>query len=523
MSVRSARRFRRQHQSGTPATSRVRPQVEPLECRSLLSLSLGTSFAGLNFSSTANANGGLGFTPPEPSIAVGPTTSDGGKVVEVTDSAIEIWNKSTGMPVAFPPSIASVSPNPQSLLSFFGTAQPTQASSAPYDPVATYDDNPDPHTGQGHFIITALEHPSATNPNSYLDVAISVNSDPSDFTSWSFGLYRFQIPATGGNDWAKFDRVGFNRTALTITTNMYSSSTGPFSNVEMISIPASAFPTSGTGGGQQVVPAPVYMTNLNSLGGALQAAFSVVPAMMHGDSITDPTQDPMWFVEEAGIENGRNNIRVLESPDVLTMSPAPTFVSTDFPVPSYVAPQNAPQKGGGPLKTGDTRILSAAWSNGQLVATQTIGVPGNGVTGVANARLYDFTNLGLSNGVPSASVELGSNITPAGVSTFFPAADIAPSGAIGMTYMQSSSSQYLSMYVAGGTSNGMPTVPLTAQLAMAGQATYTGFDGSPSLVGVYSGIGFDPSSSNGFWAVSEYATRSRGTNWGTHIVEFTVS
>jgi hypothetical protein len=90
-----------------------------------------------------------------------------------------------------------------------------------------------------------------------------------------------------------------------------------------------------------------------------------------------------------------------------------------------------------------------------------------------------------------------------------------------MTYMQSSSSQYLSMYVAGGTSNGT-MVPLTAQLAMAGQAIYTGFDGSPYLVGVYSGIGFDPSSSGGFWAVNEYATRSRGTNWGTHIVEFTV-
>jgi hypothetical protein len=505
--------FRRQRRSGTPAKSRVRPQVEPLECRSLLSLSPGTSFAGLNYATTTNANGGLGLTPPEPSIAVGPNKvvegTNSAKVVEVTNSAIEIWNKSTGTPVPFPPSIASVSPNPQSLLSFFGTAQPTQATSAPYDPVATYDDN------AGRFIITALEHPSARNPSSYLDLAISVNSDPSDFTSWSFALYRFAIPATGGNDWAKFDRVGFNGTALTITTNMYSSNAGPFSNVEMISIPASEFPAFGTGGGQQIVPASVTMTNLNSLGGALQGAFSVVPAVMHGDSITDPTPDPMWFVEEAGYENG-SNIRVLESSDVLSTSP--TFSSTDFAVTPYGTPQNAPQKGGGPLQTGDTRILSAAWSNGQLVATQTAGVMG---TGVANARLYDFTNLGLSSGVPSASSvqDLGSNLTPAGARTFFPAADIAPSGAIGMTYMQSSSSQYLSMYIAGGTSS----AGLAAQLAMAGQATYTGFDGPPYLVGVYSGIGFDPSSTSGFWAVSEYATRSRGTNWATHIVEFTVS
>jgi hypothetical protein len=89
-----------------------------------------------------------------------------------------------------------------------------------------------------------------------------------------------------------------------------------------------------------------------------------------------------------------------------------------------------------------------------------------------------------------------------------------------MTFMESSSTETVSMYVAGQPSVGIPFLPTLAQ---AGLVTYSAFDSSPHRAGDYSGISVDPVDPTGsFWAVNEYAKDSGGVaTWGTHIQQFT--
>src|SRR6185369_12153512 len=89
---------------------------------------------------------------------------------------------------------------------------------------------------------------------------------------------------------------------------------------------------------------------------------------------------------------------------------------------------------------------------------------------------------------------------------------------VGMSYMQSSSNEYMSMYVTGATYSANPfTMTMqTPVLAKAGQATYKSFDRAPYRAGDYSGISVDPVG-GGFWAANEYATSNTNwyANWGT--------
>jgi hypothetical protein len=99
---------------------------------------------------------------------------------------------------------------------------------------------------------------------------------------------------------------------------------------------------------------------------------------------------------------------------------------------------------------------------------------------------------------------------------------------MGMTYMQSSLTEYMSMYVAGR----VPTDPLGTMETMAsavqpGQAPYHGFatiEVPPYRAGDFSGITVDPTDGT-FWAANEYATSStrQAANWGTAIAHFQLS
>src|SRR5262249_44728015 len=112
----------------------------------------------------------------------------------------------------------------------------------------------------------------------------------------------------------------------------------------------------------------------------------------------------------------------------------------------------------------------------------------------------------------------------AGVFTYFPSADIAPNGDIAITYLESSSSENMSMYVTGITGG----VLQPAVLAAPGVRTYTGVGGSdtsPFLAGDYSGTTVDvlPSGNytNSFWSANEY-TNSAGT-WSTALASYSIS
>jgi hypothetical protein len=215
---------------------------------------------------------------------------------------------------------------------------------------------------------------------------------------------------------------------------------------------------------------------------------------------------------------------------------SPGFSQYEVSVTPYSIPPNADQPGSGPFSgdcfigtgsgiicTNDASFLSVAARGNRLVAAHNVGV-----AATARARWYELD----ISGTPTLTQE--GNIDPgAGIHTYFPSIEIASNGDLGMTFMQSSVSQFMSMYVTGQTTFdpvGQMRVPV---LAKGGLGTYRAFDCvsggvfiSDCRAGDFSGISVDPNFSNLFCAANEYATSGSGkngmNNWGTWIACFSI-
>ena len=94
-------------------------------------------------------------------------------------------------------------------------------------------------------------------------------------------------------------------------------------------------------------------------------------------------------------------------------------------------------------QTNDTRILNADWRDGLLVADQNVGLS---TDSDAHARWYEFNVTGSPTLVQDGTISPGP-----GTSTYFPAIAIAPGDVIGMTYNESSPTEYPSVYDTGRT------------------------------------------------------------------------
>src|SRR5262249_3466698 len=151
-----------------------------------------------------------------------------------------------------------------------------------------------------------------------------------------------------------------------------------------------------------------------------------------------------------------------------------------------------------------------------LVLTQTVNSDAD--PGVAKARRYDFNTTAATNPTVPVPLSGSGEINPgAGVYTYFPSAAIDPAGDIGMTYLQSSATEYLSMY-ASGKQLSEPAMEAGVVIA-GGNSADTGPDGAPHRAGDYSGTAVDVNAAgapvNGFWSANEYANNGV---WGTALV-----
>ncbi|HEY1269183.1 MAG TPA: hypothetical protein VGH16_18135 [Candidatus Binatia bacterium] len=427
-------------------------------------------FDGMNFNDTA------GFVPPDTHAATGPS-----HIVEVVNTSIAIYNRTTGAVVL----------GPTDLTTFFNSVG---ASDNLTDPIVAYDEQ------MQRFFIGIIDF-GANNTISHLLYAVSDDSAPTSVASFS-KKYSIAIeePAKvcGGTVFADFTRYGWNADAHVFAYNMFNASGNCFDHVSVITIDKSSIDT----------PTLVFThSDRSGLGD-----FTLTPTVMHGSS----TGGPMWFVE-AVISN---QIRVVKMTNVLAATP--TFAEFDIPVASYsFSVPSATQKGGGrTIDTGDGRILNVEWRGNRLVATHNIGV-----SGAARARWYEFNTSGIS---PTLTQQ-GTLNPGTGIHNYYPSIAIAANGDLGMTFMQSSSNEFMSMYVTGQRSGDPPGTMQTPILAKAGERNYNSTvpgdcpsNGNPCRAGDYSGVTADPDLSDAFCAANEYATSDASENWGTWIACFTL-
>jgi hypothetical protein len=209
----------------------------------------------------------------------------------------------------------------------------------------------------------------------------------------------------------------------------------------------------------------------------------------------------MWFVESSW--SGGGSVDIFRMDNVLSSSPTFTDYALGVSAYSYAAPVQP----GGTVDAGDCRTLNVEWNNNNLVAAF------NSSAGSDAAAAWVEINTG------GGSPVLGQQgvIHPAsGTSTYFPAVAVDAAGDLGLTYMESSGSEFVSVYVTGRLAADPAGTLEPAVLARAGAVTL-----SPNRAGDYGGIGLDPSAASTFWAGNEYAPG--GTAWGTWLAEFQVA
>jgi hypothetical protein len=429
---------------------------------------VSNGFAGMDFNDSNPQSPSHGSVPPDTHAATGPNS-----IVATVNTAFSIYNRANGTLIS----------GPNDLNDFFGLNP--QANHSLSDPVVAYDEL------LGRFFIGLIDF-GANDPPTSSDLwyAVSDDANPTGPASFSHQTkirvdHGGSFACTGATVVADFTRVGWNADAHVFSFNMFDFTTNCFDGVRIVVIDKSTIDTGLV----------FYRLDRN------QDHFTMAPATMHGSV----HNDPMWFVEEDGFANG-TRIRVVKLTDVLGTQ---QFADTSLNVSNYGFPPNAPQKGGIAMDTGDTRVLNAEWRGGRLVAAQTVGLTG------PQARWYEFNTTG---GTPTLTQQ--GTIVQGSAATYYPSIAIAQNGDLGLTFMQSSSKQFVSMYVTGqilGDALGTMHVPL---LAKAGERTYVAFDCTSKdgcRAGDFSGITVDPDLFDTFCAANEYATSSLSENWGTWV------
>src|SRR5205823_3953610 len=89
----------------------------------------------------------------------------------------------------------------------------------------------------------------------------------------------------------------------------------------------------------------------------------------------------------------------------------------------------------------------------------------------------------------------------------------APNGNFGMSFIESSPTEFMSMYVTGRSPADPAGTMEAPQLVAAGAGVYTG-----GRAGDFSGINVDPAN-NSFWGANEIANATSG-RWETRLANF---
>ena len=365
---------------------------------------------------------------------------------------------------------------------------PAQELSRFFSPLGTVGQMSDPQLSYdeltNRFVVGVLDFDLPGVGRSQFDFAVSNTSDPTG--AWTFRRYDMNDLVAGVADFADYPRMGWNADAYVVSFNMFTTA-ATYDHVDVLSIDKNTLT-----GYRQIVPGG--LTN-----------FTMAPATMHGAA----PGGPLWLVEGAGADPAGDalpgiTIRAVRMDNVLGGNA--TFTYYSVPVGLYLNPFPALQPGG-IFNTNDSRILNAAWRGGRLVASQTVA----GLF-AAHARWYELSTAGTTPTL-TQSGEINPGLL---ASSYFPSIEINTAGDLGMTYMQSSFRQYVSVYITGQKRGAAPGTMQPGVLVRAGQGTYLGTRG-----GDYSGISVDPVNDT-FWAANEYA-RSSFDLWGTWIANFTLT
>jgi hypothetical protein len=375
-------------------------------------------------------------------------------VAETTNVQFRVWNKTPGNMVLN-----------ETLTALFG-------SPSGGDPYVVYDDIAD------RWYVSAFD-----SSNRGLFLAVSFDGNPVHGFR-TFDLIQPPFPA-GMPDYQK---LGFNRDAIFITFNDF-----------------------GPGGG--AAAKIVAIDKLAAFAGQLRFSVStpkfqfraMPPAQMHGDQ----TGGVEWFVSTDGSDLSGSTMRVTRMTGYLSNT-APTFMYTSLSVTPYRNALRADQPGGSITTFPNTTTTQVQFRRGHLVTAMASGTPSDNFT-YPKALIFDID---VTSGTPTLVNQFV--VDPGtGIAAQMPTVDMDGDNRLGLTWMESSATEFLSMWVAtldGGTGR------LTSTVAAAG----AGFFSVNFRIGDYSTTVLDPDGKT-FWSANEYIGDAGNTDiWRTAIQSFVV-
>jgi hypothetical protein len=338
------------------------------------------------------------------------------------------------------------------------------------DPYVLYDDI------ANRWYVTAFD-----GSDSGLLIAVSNDGNPLD------GFVTHDLTNVGGfPDYAK---PGFNKDAVFIAYNDFGSGGG---NAAIASIDKAAL-LGGT---------------LTYFVSAPKSQFRAMPpAQMHGDT----TGGTEWFFSTDGSDSGGSTMRVTMMTNYLSNSPS--FTYTSVPVTQYSAASAANQPGGSVTVFPNTTTYQVHLRNGHLVTAMASGLAGDGFL-FPKGLIYQVD---VSGGTPTLLKQIV--IDPgAGVAVQMPSVDEDKNGSLGYSWIESSTTEFVSMWVGARpfkSKKHVKTQP-AADAAPGGSFMADNF-----RIGDYSTTVLDPADSLTFWSANEFVGPNGSSDiWSTHITSF---
>jgi autotransporter-associated beta strand protein len=457
-------------------------------------VNIGTSFRSMDVPDVNTANGTF-FVPPDTMGGVGPNYW-----VQYSNGGFTIFNKAGA-------SAASVIKESSFWQTKAGLSA-TVANTAGGDPRVRYDPL------SGRWFVSALTNQTTNNS------ILLARSDTSDPTGTWKGV---QITNSTGL-FADFPTLGMDQNGVYVGVNNFTSSSGPFSRVDVYSIPKADL--------LGATPTVANMTRFagSSTGFATQGINNFSPG------------------QTASTPGGLVSSLVLPPPSPLTNAvqftpvnsaggPGATLgTTTSISIASRTAPPaSASQPNGANTGTSsttidadDSRTAGAAYQVGNLVY-MTYGVTVNSLAGIRVTVL----NVGGATPTLQAEATLGGSADP-NFSYIYPSIAANANGDVVVGYTRvgfvnsgNSSNRWPSAAVSvGKLSGGTLTFGSTTEL-YAGERDYVSFEGTHGVNrwGDYSATSVDPADPGVFWTTQEYATTvgsgngNSFTNWATRATE----
>jgi 6-phosphogluconolactonase (cycloisomerase 2 family) len=200
-------------------------------------------------------------------------------------------------------------------------------------------------------------------------------------------------------------------------------------------------------------------------------------------------------------------MRVTRMTNYLTNSPV--FTYTSLPVELYKNATRANQPGGTVTTFPNTTTTQVQYHNGHLVTAMASSIGRDNFVFPKGL----FFQIDISGPAPTL-IKQGVIDPGTGVAVQMPSVDEDKSGNLGLTWMESSTTEFLSMWVGIVDTNGN----LSASVAAPGG----GFFPANIRIGDYSTTVLDPSDHMTFFSANEYIGTDGFTNiWLTHIRSFT--